>query len=184
MLKKFVLMIALIFATATANCYAAESELPFGFVGTTYQQGDKNFLALVSMKSNKSLFFMVANESGKTVFVPYSKDLYEFYLKTTSDGKRLPIAFPILITNQERGQVDDNLGQWRDKSHYIPVCVTFDYKDGQVICEKPFLGATSDKPKEFNTPIQSQDTTNLIEVFMTKMPLLHKKFDADGVKLP
>ena len=179
MTKKIFLILALIFFTATTNVEAAENGFPFDILASTYSDGATEALTLVKAKSNDSLGFAVIDFSAKEIaFADYSRGLYEFYLQQD------PILFALLLPDQERGQLDDNLGAWNNKFHIIPVYATFNVNNGQIVCEKPFYSASDPNAEHFQAPIQNPKHTRLIEIFLTQMPRLHEVVQAQGLNLP
>lgn len=187
MAKKLILLLALILTMTTANVEAAEQrELPFETLATTYVEGGpKEVLALIKMKSDGSYFFLVAAEGADGIgMVPFSQKIYNFYLTPNEQGDYSPLIFGLMLPNQERGQADDDLGDWRDKTHLIPVYAQFNVENGQVVCGKPFSSATDLESTHFHATIQNPTHIRLVEVFMTSMPRLHEVVQANGITLP
>ena len=186
MTKKIFLILALILLTATTTVEAAdENDSPFETLASTYSEGATEALALVKSKANGSLGFAAVDFSGKEIaFADYSRELYEFYLQKDVTGGCPPILFALLLPDQERGQLDDELGAWKDKFHIMPVYALFNMDNGQVVCEKPFYSASDPNATHFQAPIQNPKHTRLIEILLTQMPLLHERIQAKGITLP
>ena len=183
--KKIFLLFALILLT-TANVAAAEdTEIPFDTVATTYTDGAREMLALVKMKSDGTpAFIVMAEEVQGMGLVPYTKELYDFYLNKTEFGDYPPLIFGMLVFNQERGQLDDDLGAWKEGMHLIPVYAMFHVENGQVVCGKPFSSATDVNSTHFHATIQNPNHIKLVETFMTQMPRLHEIIQANNIALP
>ena len=184
MAKKIFLLLALILLTFT-SAEAADSDLDFDPIMTTYTEGSTDVLTLIRMKKDGTLYFIAADEKIKpAALVPYSRKLYDFYLNKDESGSYPPLIFAMVLTEDERGQLDDNLGEWQDKVHIIPVYALFNVKDGQVVCDDEFYSATSMESTHFHDKIKDPNHTRLIEIFMTHMPRLHELLDTNGVDLP
>lgn len=184
MAKKIILLIALILFTSM-NVEAAEEELNFEPIMTTYNDGETAALTLIRMKADGEIYFVVTETSSQTLaFMQYSRQLYDFYLNKNADGTFLPLIFRMALPAQERGQLDDDLGDWKENVHVVPVYALFDVANGQVVCEKPFHSATGLEPSHYQADIQNPNHTRLVEIFMTHMPLLHERIDAAGINLP
>ncbi len=179
MIKKIILLLALIFLTTTTNVEAADEESPFDVLASTYSEGATEALALVRAKENGSLGFAVVDFSIKEIaFADYSRELYDFYLQKD------PVLFALMLPDQERGQLDDELGAWNNKFHIIPVYALFNVNNGQVVCEKPFYSASDPNATHFQAPIQNPKHTRLIEVLLRQMPRLHEVMQSNGITLP
>lgn len=185
MVKKIFLIFALLFLTAMTNAEAEENNLPFDVVATSYTEGSNEMLALVKMKSDGEMSFMVATKGVQAVgLVPYKREIYDFYLNKNENGNYSPLISVMVLPRQERGQADDDLGEWRDDIHILPFYAVFDVRDGQVICEKPFSSASGLNPSHYQAPIKNSYHEKLIEIFLTHMPRLHEDVAAKGVTLP
>lgn len=185
MLKKLILLLALILLT-TANVEAAEeNDLPFEPLAATYTEGGKELLALIKMKENGSIGFMVMAKDVEPVgLIAYSKEVYDFYLNKDTAGGYPPLITMMIVPNQERGQVDDDLGEWNQKFHLLPIYALFKVENGKVVCEKPFYSASGLNPSHYHGTIRNINHTRLIEIFMTHMPQLHEVVQAQGITLP
>lgn len=185
MLKKIFLVLALILLT-TANVSAAEeNNLPFETLAATYTEGGREVLALIKMKDNDSIGFMVmARDIEPVALIPYEKKVYDFYLNPDEYGLYSPLITTMIIPNQMRGQVDDDLGDWNDNVHFVPVYALFSVANGNVICERPFYSASGLNPSHYHGTIRNINHTRLIEIFMTQMPKLHEVIQAQGIMLP
>ena len=183
MTKKIVLLLALILLTTT-NVEAADNDAPFDILTSTYKEGANDILALVRAKDNGALGFAILNFSAKEIaFVDYSRELYDFYLKKDKSGYP-PLIFALMLPGQERGQVDDDLGTWKENFHVIPVYALFNVENGRIICQKPFYSAKGLTPSHYHGRVQNPKHTRLIETFLTQMPLLHEQVQAKGITLP
>lgn len=184
MAKKIFLVLALILLTFT-SAEAADGDWNFDPIMTTYAEDSKDALTLIRTKDDGSLFFVAADTTTNAfAFVPYSRKLYDFYLNKDEYGGYSPLIFAMMLTETERGQLDDNLGEWQDKVHVIPVYAMFNVKDGQVICDDQFYSATSMESTHFHDTIKNPYHTRLVQIFMTHMPRLHELLDAEGITLP
>ena len=184
MAKKIILLLALIFLTAT-NVEAAEDDLPFDTLAIAYPSTENEMLALIKMKSDGKVGFMVAAKDLEPIgLIPYTRENYDFYLKKDVTGGYPPLISVIVIPRVERGQVDDDLGAWDEDVHIIPIYALFDVKDGEIICEKPFYSASGLNPSHYQGKIQNPNHERLIEIFMTNMPRLHKFIEDKGIALP
>lgn len=182
--KKIFLVLALILLTFT-SAEAADGDLSFDPIMTTYTEGSNDALTLIRMKDNGSLFFVAADTTTNAfAFVPYSRKLYDFYMNKDEYGGYPPLIFAMMLTETERGQLDDNLGEWQDKVHIVPVYALFNVKDGQVICDDEFYSATSMESTHFHDKIKNPNHTRLVQIFITHMPRLHELLDAKGITLP
>lgn len=179
MTKKIFLLLALILLTATTNVEAAENDSPFDILTSTYTEGANEILALVKAKDNGSLGFAMLDISAKSIaFVNYSRELYDFY------SKENPIVFGLMLPDQKRGELDDNLGLWKENFHIMPVYAAFKVTNGQVICQKPFHSASSPQAASYQEEIKNPMHVRLIETLLTHMPRLHEQVQAKGITLP
>lgn len=184
MAKKIFLLLALILLTFTST-EAADDDLNFEPIMTTYTDGSTAALTLIRMKDDGTLYFVAADTSINTIaFVPYSRKVYDFYLNKDEYGGYPPLIFAMALPMSERGQLDDDLGDWKDKVHVIPVYALFNVTDGQVICDDEFYSATSMESTHFHDKIKNPNHTQLVQIFMTHMPRLHELLDAKGINLP
>ena len=182
-LKKIILLLALIILTAT-NVEAAE-EQPFDSLASTYVEGSQEALSLIRMKDDGELLFMVATKKVQVVgLVTYSRNVYDFYLNKDQTGGYPPLIFGMVFPNEQRAQIDDNLGEWQGVLHLLPIYALFDVKDGQIICDKPFYSASGLNPSHYHGTIRNTDHSKLIEIFMTHMPRLHEIIAAQNISLP
>lgn len=183
-MRKLILLLALMMLSAT--CAAApNNNLPFDPLATTASEGDSGALTLIRMKDTGELCFLVAdNKLHALGMVPYTSRIYDFYLrKDKSDYP--PFIFQMVIPMESRGQLDDNLGEWQENFHLLPVYAEFDVKSGgQVICNKPFYSASGLDASHFQAKIQNPNHERLIEIFLTHMPRLHKLIRDQSISLP
>ena len=183
-LKKIILLLALIILTA-ANVEAAENDLPFDTIATTYAEGETDAISLIKGKTEDSMAFLVAGENIQGVaLIMYSRKVYDFYLNKDSYGYYSPLIFEMFLPGQERGQLDEDLGEWKEISHVVPVYALFEVEDGKVICQKPFYSATMRNPSHYHATIKNPTHERLIEVFMTQMPRLHEIVNEKNISLP
>ena len=183
MSKKIILILALILLTA-ANVEAAD-EINFDELATTNTEGATEFLSLIRMKDNGALHFVAIDDATHAVgMVNYSANLFNFYQHRGQYGDFPPLIFLMVLPERERGQLDDDLGDWIEKAHILPVYALFDVKDGQVICEKPFYSARGLNPSHYQGTIQNPIHERLIEIFMTHMPRLHELMEKQNISLP
>lgn len=185
MLKKIFLIFALIIFTASSVEAADENNLPFDSLASTYVEGGREFLNLIRMKDNGELLFMVAARKVQGIaLVPYSRSVYDFYLNQDQTGSYPPLIFGMMFPDEQRPQIDDNLGDWQGNLHLLPVYALFEVKDGQIICDKPFYSARGLNPTHYHGTIRNTDHEKLIEIFMTHMPRLHEIIAAQNISLP
>ena len=187
MAKKIILLLALILLTMTPKVDAAENDLPFNFLATTYVEGGSHeVLALVKMKNSGALSFMVSAKDVKDIaMIPYSYDFYNFYLKKDQYDDCPPLIFTMLVTGQERGQLDDNLGEWNGNLHAIPVYVIFNVENNQLqVNETIWSGEGTVSPSHYHSEIKNPNHIRMIKTFISHMPLLHEQIESKGIKLP
>lgn len=181
--KRIFLLLVLIILTAT-NVGAAE-EPPFDSLASTYTEGSQDALSLIRMKDDGELLFMVASRKVQVVgLVTYSRNVYDFYLNKDQTGNYPPLIFGMVFPNEQRPQIDDDLGDWQGDLHLLPIYALFDVKDGQVICDKPFYSARGLNPSHYHGTIKNTDHSKLIEIFMTHLPRLHEIITAQNISLP
>lgn len=180
--KKIILLLALIFFAAPVE---AADEPNFDELATTNAEGATEFLSLIKMKDNGAFHFVAIDETTKSLgMVKYSSELYNFYQRRSPYGDFPPLIFLLILPERERGQLDDNLGEWNGNVHILPVYALFDVKDGQVICDKPFYSARGISPSHYHGTIQNPINERLIEIFMTHMPRLHEIVKSKNISLP
>ena len=187
MLKKIFLILALILATTAVNVEAAESNLPFDMLATTYVEGGPNeMVALVKMKSDGSNFFFVTAEGLEiSALIPYVPEVYNFHLRRDEYDDPPPLIFMMFLMNESRGQLGENLGEWNDNLHVVPVYALFHInKDGKIVCDKPFFSADDMESTHFHSQVQNPNHERLIEIFMTNMPRLHEVVKEKNIALP
>ena len=183
--KKIILLLALILLTATTNVEAAENDSPFDILASTYTQGSTEALALAKLKTNGDFYFMIATQDGQAALVPYSRKIYDFYINKSSDGHYPPLIFLLTMFNQQRGQIDDKLGEWKDNIHAIPVYVLFNVENNQLqVNETIWSGEGTIKPSHFHSEIKNPNHIRFIKTFISHMPILHEQVDSKGIKLP
>lgn len=185
--KKIFLLLALILLTVAMNVEAAEEEysLPFETLARAYSADENEAVGLIQMKSSgEYAFIAVAKGLDPIGLIPYSHEIYNFYMNKDQSGGYPPVIFAMLLPQSEHGQLDDELGDWDENLHIIPVYALFDVKDGQVICEKPFYSANELKASHYQTKIQNPDHERLIETFLTNLPRLHEVIDSKNISLP
>lgn len=169
MLKKLFLILALIMLTAT-SVEAADSNVEV--LATTYTEGDNGELAMVT-DGNGHIFFAVQDvTTGTMALTEFSANLLTFY--NFYEIEKKPLIFYLLVMEQERGQVDDDLGDWKDDTHIIPIYANYTVENGTVICEKPFYSATELDPSHYHATVKNPKHERLIEIFMTHMPRLNE----------
>lgn len=186
MLKKIILLLALILLAVT-NVEAAppDNGLPFDPLATTASENDSGALTLVVIKDTNELCFLVADNKARALgMVPYTSRIYDFYLRKDSTGGYPPFIFQMVLPMEVRGQIDDNLGEWQENFHLLPIYALFDVKNGQVICEKPFYSAQGLNPSHYQGTIKNPNHERLIEIFLTHMPRLHRLIRDQNISLP
>ena len=185
MARKIFLILALILMTVSSAEAAEENNLPFEPVGTSYVQGGNEMLALVKVKSDGRLSFMVMAQGVEAIgLVPYSRNVYDFYINKPADGIYPPLISVMVLPGQKRGELDDNLGEWKGEAHLLPFYVLFDVQNGQVVCEDKLFSASGLNPSHYHDEIKNPNHIRLLKVFATHMPQLHKDIEAKGITLP
>lgn len=179
MLKKIFLLAALILLTATPNVHAEES---FNMLAST--ENETEGLGLIKTSSGGEMYFIVGIKDVVSALIPYTKEIYNFYTTANANGEYSPLIFPMILVGQQRGQVDDDLGEWKDNLHLIPVYAQFNVANGQVVCQKPFYSAKGMASDTIEATVQNENYTRLIEIFMTHMPRLHQIVQEKGIALP
>ena len=185
MLKKIILLTALIVLTVTAQSEAAESDLPFDIIATTYVDGGpKEMVALVKMKSDGSPFFLTTAEDLEvSALIPFVPEVYNFYLRKDQNDVLPPLIFMMFLFNEQRGQAGEDLGEWNDDVHIMPVYALFTVENEQVVCQKPFKSAKSMDATQFEVEVQNPVHTRLTEILMTHMPRLHQVIKEQNITL-
>lgn len=187
MAKKIFLLLALI-AVASANfahVSAAAGDVNFEPLVTTYDGSHPASLTLIRMKESGTIYFVATEDLTKSMaFVAYSRKIFDFYLNRDEHGLYSPLIFTMALPKQERGQLDDNLGEWRETVHIVPVYALFGVEGGQVICDKPFFSASSLESTHYHDRIQNPTHERLIEILLTHMPRLHALTESRGITLP
>lgn len=184
MVKKIILVLTLVLLTFSSVA-AAEDDVPFESLADTYVQGGREVLDLIKMKSDGTLFFRVMSRSFEAVaLIPYERSVYDFYLNANQTGGYSTLITPMLLPGQMRGMIDDDLGEWQESLHILPIYAAFKVEGGQVICKKPFYSMSGIHASHFRVKIRNIDHTQLIEIFMTHMPRLHEVIQAKGIALP
>ena len=97
----------------TFNVAAAENnDLSFDVLAVTYSENETQALALIQKKDDGSIFFVVTDKNSDSMaLIQYSPELYNFYLNKSEYGYP-PLIFLMMLPEQKRGQLDDNLGEW------------------------------------------------------------------------
>jgi len=180
--KKIILLLVLILFTA-ANVEA--SGLNYDTLATTATKKNPASLSLIKKKNDGSLFLTaVDTEKNLVSLIPFNRKYYDFYLNKGEYGDYPPLIFFMMFLNQERGQVDDNLGEWQGKMHVVPIYALFTVEGGQIICDKPFYSSDNLQSTHYHSTIHNPDYERLIEIYMTHMPRLHKIIESKGIVLP
>lgn len=185
MAKKIFLLLALIVLTTTfAHCAAAD-DIDFEPLLTTYDGSHPESLTLIRMKESGAIYFVATEDLTKDMaFVAYSRKIFDFYLNRDEYGSYSPLIFTMLLPMQQRGQLDDNLGEWRESVHVVPVYALFEVEGGRVICDKPFFSASSLESTHYHDRIQNPMHERLIKILLTHMPRLHALTESKGIILP
>lgn len=179
MTKKIILLLVLILLTKSAA--AAEDDINFDPLATSYSEGNPAALTLIKEKSDGAIYFVISDDSlNEMAFIKYSPKLYNLYLNENGS----PAIFEMMLPNQERGQLDDNLGAWEKNIHIIPVYALFGVDGEQVICDKPFFSASYLNPSHYHDRIQNPKHVRLIEIFLKHMPRLHADATSRKISLP
>lgn len=184
MAKKIFLFLALIIFAVMPTARATD-DLPFDTLAMTSVDDKSAMLLLIRSKTDGALYFVAADVSTNTMArVDYSRKIYDFYLTADEYGLYSPLMFEMALPNQQRGQLDDELGEWRQNIHVVPVYALFDVQGGQIICDKPFYSASYLNPSHYHDRIQNPVHVRLIEILLTHMPRLHEQVATRGITLP
>lgn len=168
--KKFFVGIILAALISVNTCFAMD------VVASTAPDSDSWLLAI--MKEGNDHIFVVFN--GKTeqgAIIPYDRNLYNFYLGES------PLIFVMAVHDSPR-DVDVDLGEWADGFHLLPVYALFNYQNGNVTIESYLSSGAGLNPSHYQGRIQSPYHIKLAEVFLKRMPDLHKAVESSGVVLP
>ena len=168
--KIFVLLI--LAALISFNICHAEKIL-----ADTSEKSDPYFLALVKNDDDSFLFSIYNRSNYEMAFIPYDRELYNFYLKQS------PAIFK-MFRMENPGGTDTELGAWEGYMHIMPVYALFNYDDGKVVVDYPFWSGESLNPSHYHSKIEEEIHTKLLTIFLTHMPALHKKVNAAGIILP
>ena len=158
-------------------CYAEK------ILADTSKKSDAYFLALVKNDNDSLLFYIYDNAGNEMAFIPYNRDLYDFYLTQDEYGLYSPAIFKMFI-RENPGGTDTDLGAWEGYMHILPVYALFDYVDGKILIEYPFWSGEVLNPSHYHNAIKEAVHTKLLEVFLTHMPTLHEAVEAKGIILP
>ena len=185
MAKKIILLLALILLTVT-SCEAAENDgATFDTLAAIESNDETQALALVQKKDDNAIYFIMIDKNSSTMaLVPYSSALYNFYQNQGEYGDYPPLIFFMILPEQSRGQLDEELGEWQEDLHAVPVYALFHVENGQVICEEPFFSADSLEATHFHSTIKNPVHTRLVEVLMTQMPHIHEEITSKNITLP
>lgn len=185
MLKKIILLLALIFFAANVEAAPQDNGMPFDPLATTASDTDSGALTLVVMKDTNELCFLVADNKARAMgMVPYTSRIYDFYLRKDSSGGYPPFIFMMVLPMEVRGQIDDNLGEWQENFHLLPVYALFNVKNGQVVCQKPFYSKSSLQSTHYHDTIKNPNHERMVEIFLTHMPRLHRLIRDQHISLP
>lgn len=185
MTRKIILLLAVVMLAAANVEAAPDNGLPFDPLATTASDTDSGALTLIRMKDTAELCFLVADNKAQALgMVPYTSRIYDFYLHKNSSGGYSPFIFMMVLPMEIRGQIDDDLGEWQENFHLLPVYALFDVKNGQVICEKPFYSASGINPSHYQGTIRNPNHERLVEIFLTHMPRLHRLIRDQHISLP
>ena len=80
--------------------------------------------------------------------------------------------------------VDVDFGIWEEDIHLLPVYALFNYVNGEVQLESYLSSGNGLNPSHYQGRILSPLHTKLAEIFITKMPELHKIVENEGIVLP
>lgn len=185
MVKKIILLLALILLATKVEA-APDNGFTFDPLATTASDSDSGALTLIRMKDTGELCFLVAdNKAQALAMVPYTSRIYDFYMHKDSTGNYPPFIFMMVLPMETRGQLDDDLGEWQENFHLLPVYALFKVeKGGKVICEKPFHSASEINPSHYQATIRNPNHERLIEIFLTHMPRLHRLIRDQHILLP
>ena len=196
MAKKIIFLLALILLTAATNVEAAEknnaaTDLFSKNISSSYVNDEVIILDGVTLfkdDSSGDLFFAVVSLDEQILCaIPYSREIYNFYLNKNQFGSYSPLIFNMIVldmTGQKREQLDDNLGEWQGEAHIIPVYALFNVEDGKIICEKPFFAASGLESTHYHDTIKNPTYERLIEMFLTQMPRFHRMIESKDMDLP
>lgn len=185
MIRKVILLLALIICAASSVEAAPNNGFPFDPLATTASESDSGALTLIRMKDTGELCFLIADNQAQAMgMVPYTSRIYDFYMHKDKKGYQ-PFIFVMVLPMETRGQIDDELGAWQEKFHLLPVYALFDVeKGGKVLCKKPFYSARGLNPSHYQDTIRNPNHERLIEIFLTHMPQLHRLIRDQKISLP
>ena len=168
--KKF--FVAILFAALVSvnTCFAME------LVTSTAPDSDSWLLAIMK-EGNEYIFVVFNNQTEQGAVIPYDRNFYNFYLGES------PLIFVMAVHDSPR-DVDVDLGEWADEFHLVPVYALFNYKNGKVTLDSYLSSGAGLNPSHYQGRIQSPYHIKLAEVFLTRMPDLHKAVESNGVVLP
>ena len=158
-------------------CYAEK------ILADTSEKSDAYFLALVKNDNDRFLFYIYNRAGNEMAFIPYDRDLYDFYLNQDEYGLYSPAIFKMFIM-ENPGNTNTDLGAWEGYMHILPVYALFDYVDGKIVIEYPFWSGEVLNPSHYHSAIKEEIHSKLLTVFLTHMPALHKVVEAEGIILP
>ena len=149
----------------------------------TSEESGSYFLALVKNDNNAVLFQIYDRAGNEMASIPYDRALYNFYLTQDEYGLYSPAIFKMFILERP-GDTDTELGAWEGYMHILPVYALFDYVDGKILIEYPFWSGEVLNPSHYHSAIHNELHIELLTVFLTHMPALHRSVKAAGIILP
>ena len=178
MLKKFLLAGLLAILVSVNVCYAASDR--FTVLAKTSLEND---CALAITKSNSGGYYItvVDRYEDGLAYVPFNKNFYNFFVGKAGEHYTV-VIFP-MYANDDRNDVDTNLGAWEANVHIMPVYVPYLY-DGQKI--QVIGDVTSGRelhPSHYQERIKNPVHVKLAQVFVTRMADLHQAVNASGVTM-
>ena len=173
MLKNFFLAIIFAAFLSLNTCYASET------LASTTPDSEGWILAIEKDDDGDYLFVAYNDNTQQGGLVAYDKKFYNFYLNES------PIIFIMGVAKSPR-DVDVNFGEWSNdgEAHVFPVYALFEYNNGRVTLDSYLSSGEGLHPSHYQGRIQSPYHIKLAEVFLMKMPELHKVVESKGVNLP
>ena len=146
-------------------------------LATTATEGDPWSLSLMKVDADKYAFLVFNIQTEQGAVIPYNQNSYNFYQQGS------PFIFIMAVKDSPK-DVDNDLGEWREDMHLIPVYALFNYSNNEVNLESYLSSCNGLSSSHYQGKIQSPYHIKLAEVFLTQMPALHKAVESEGIKLP
>lgn len=147
-------------------------------IASTADDGDDWSLGIMKSDKDEYVFLVMNNKDfAQGAVIPYNRNSYDFYLDKS------PFVFMMAVAGSPK-DVDNDLGEWRDDMHLLPVYALYSYENGQVKLDGYLSSCQGLSSSHYQGRINSPYHIKIAETFLTKMPALHKVVDSNGIKLP